>query len=162
MDRNEFVGTLRGVLNGEVPASVVEDNVQYYNNYISQEIAGGKSEQEVMDALGDPRLIARTIIDTQGQQSGYSESCRQTYYTEEEPEREKGLHAEPNDKGGVDIKYKSFNFNTWYGKLLLIVAAILILALIFTIFGGILSGFVRVLLPVLLILLIIRIFTGNR
>lgn len=162
MDRNEFVSTLRGVLNGEVPASVVEDNVQYYNNYISQEIASGKSEREVLDALGDPRLIARTIIDTQELQDGYSESRGSTFYTEEEPEREKGLHAEMNDKGGVDIKYKSFNFNTWYGKLLLIAAAILILALIFTIVGGILSWILPILFPVLLVLLIIRIFFGNR
>ena len=58
MDRNEFVSTLRAVLSGEVPASVVEDNVRYYDSYISQEIAGGKSEQEVLDSLGDPRLIA--------------------------------------------------------------------------------------------------------
>ena len=57
MDRNEFVSTLRAVLSGEVPASVVEDNVRYYDSYISQEIAGGKSEKEVMESLGDPRLV---------------------------------------------------------------------------------------------------------
>ena len=162
MDRNEFVSTLRGVLSGEVPAAVVEDNVRYYDNYISQEIAGGKSEQEVLDALGDPRLIARTIIDTQGSQSGYSESCGQTYYTEEDPERGKGFHAEMNEDGGVDIKYKSFNFNTWYGRLMVIVVLILVLTLVFTIVGGILSWILPVLLPVLLILLVIRIFFGNR
>ena len=71
MDRNEFVSTLRAVLTGELPASVVEDNVRYYDAYISQEIASGKSEREVMESLGDPRLIARTILDTQRQQGGY-------------------------------------------------------------------------------------------
>ena len=45
MDRNEFVSTLRAVLTGEVPGAVVEDNVRYYDSYISQEIAGGKSER---------------------------------------------------------------------------------------------------------------------
>lgn len=66
MDRNEFVSTLRAALTGEVSPAVVEDNVRYYQNYISQEIASGKSEKEVLEELGDPRLIARTIIDTQG------------------------------------------------------------------------------------------------
>ena len=74
MDRNEFTSTLRAVLTGEVPASVVEDYVRYYEAYISQEIASGKSEREVMESLGDPRLIARTIIDTQRQQDGYQEN----------------------------------------------------------------------------------------
>ena len=68
MDRNEFVSTLRAVLSGEVPAAAVEDNVRYYDSYISQEIAGGKSEREVLESLGDPRLIAKTIIDTNKQQ----------------------------------------------------------------------------------------------
>ena len=117
MDRNEFVSTLRAALTGEVSPAVVEDNVRYYQNYISQEIASGRREEDVMEELGDPRLIARTIIDTQGD-GGYESS--QTYY-EEEPETPKGFHAEINDEGGVDIKYKKFNFNTWYGKLLVAV-----------------------------------------
>lgn len=66
MDRNEFVSTLRAALTGAVSPAIVEDNVRYYQNYISQEIASGKSEKEILDGLGDPRLIARTIIDTQG------------------------------------------------------------------------------------------------
>ena len=49
MDRNEFVSTLRAALTGEVSPAVVEDNVRYYQNYISQEIASGKSEKEVLD-----------------------------------------------------------------------------------------------------------------
>ena len=122
MDRNEFVSTLRAALTGEVSPAVVEDNVRYYQNYISQEIASGKSEKEVLEELGDPRLIARTIIDTQGN-DGYGSDPTYTYY-EEEPEAKKGFHAEFNDDGGIDIKYKRFNFNTWYGKLLVAVVII--------------------------------------
>lgn len=40
--------------------------MRYYQNIYPQEIASGKSEKEVLEELGDPRLIARTIIDTQG------------------------------------------------------------------------------------------------
>lgn len=159
MDRNEFVSTLRAVLAGEVPAAVVEDNVRYYDSYISQEIASGKSEAEVLEALGDPRLIARTIIDTQGQQGGYQE---QTYYTEEEPSREKGFHAEFNDEGGVDIKYRRFNFNTWYGKLLVAVVVVLIVALVLAIMGGFLMWVLPVLIPVYVILRLIRLFFDDR
>lgn len=160
MDRNEFVSTLRAVLTGEVSASVVEDNVRYYEAYISQEIAGGKNEQEVLELLGDPRLIAKTIIDTQGEQDGYQDGY--AAYAQEDPEREKGFHAEVNEDGGVDIKYKRFNFNTWYGRLLVIVVLVAVLALVFTIVGGILSWILPVLIPVLLIMWLVRIFFGNR
>ena len=38
----------------------VQDNVEYYKNYIKEEMKSGKSEQEVMDMLGDPWAIAKT------------------------------------------------------------------------------------------------------
>lgn len=170
MDRNEFVSTLRAVLTGEVSSAVVEENVRYYNSYISQEIASGKTEREVLESLGDPRLIARTIIDTQRQEcdghgsyggSGFEDSYS-SYSSGEERKEEKGFHAEFRDDGGVDIKYNRFNFNTWYGKLLLIVAVILVLALIFLIIGGIVAWVLPVLIPVLLIFWLIRMFFGDR
>lgn len=158
MDRNEFVSTLRAVLSGEVPASIVEDNVRYYDSYISQEIAGGKSEQEVLESLGDPRLIAKTIIDTNGQQES-REDYGSTYT---QREAEKGFHAEFNDNGGVDLKYRRLNLNTWYGRLLIFIIVIVVMTVIFTIVGGILSWLLPILLPVLLIVWLLRLFFGNR
>lgn len=63
MDRYEFITTLRTALTGKVPATTVEDNVQYYEEYIEVQLRQGKSEEEVLTALGDPRLLARTIIE---------------------------------------------------------------------------------------------------
>ena len=159
MDRNEFVSTLRAALTGNVPAPVVEDNVRYYDSYISQEIASGKSEQEVLDSLGDPRLIARTIIDTRRQQTGYQE---QMYDTQEEPERTRGFHAEFNQDGGMDLKYKRFNFNSWYGRLLIAVVILLVVALVFLIVGGILAWVLPIVVPVILIFWLLQIIFGRR
>ena len=158
MDRNEFVSTLRAVLSGELPASVVEDHVRYYDSYISQEIAGGKSEREVLESLGDPRLIAKTIMDTNGQQGG-----RETYggtYTQEEPQ--KGFHAERNENGGIDLKYRRLNLNTWYGRLLLLLLVVLVLTVVFSIVGGLLSIILPFLIPILLAVWIFRLFFGDR
>ncbi|MBD5551571.1 MAG: DUF1700 domain-containing protein [Lachnospiraceae bacterium] len=63
MDRYEFISALRAALNGKVPATTVEDNVQYYEEYIEVQLRQGKSEEEVLSALGDPRLLAKTIIE---------------------------------------------------------------------------------------------------
>lgn len=64
MTKQEFLDNLYDQLSGEVPSSVVSDNVNYYRNYIDGEINSGKSEYDVLDSLGNPRLIAKTIIDT--------------------------------------------------------------------------------------------------
>lgn len=63
MDRYEFISTLRTALTGKVPATTVEDNVQYYEEYIEIQLRQGKSEEEVLEGLGDPRLLAKTIIE---------------------------------------------------------------------------------------------------
>lgn len=64
MRKDEFLQTLRRALNGNVPPRVVEENVRYYDGYISDEVRKGRSEEEVIEEIGDPRLIARTIEDT--------------------------------------------------------------------------------------------------
>jgi uncharacterized membrane protein len=72
MDKQEFVDRLRAALNGRIPPEQVEENVEYYRDYINVEVRKGKSEEEVLKALGDPRLIARTIIQTSGtDETGY-------------------------------------------------------------------------------------------
>ncbi len=39
MSREEFLAGLEEALAGEVPASVIRENLNYYNSYISQEMA---------------------------------------------------------------------------------------------------------------------------
>ena len=64
MRKDEFLQILRRALNGEVPPSVVEETIRYYDDYITQESRKGASEEEVIAEIGDPRLIAKTIEDT--------------------------------------------------------------------------------------------------
>ena len=58
MDRQEFLEKLRLSLNGRLPAQAVAEHISYYEDYINTEIRKGKSEEEVVGMLGDPRLIA--------------------------------------------------------------------------------------------------------
>jgi uncharacterized membrane protein len=63
VEKQEFLDKLRTALAGEVSSKLVSDNVRYYDDYIVTQIRMGKSEEEVLGELGDPRLIAHTIID---------------------------------------------------------------------------------------------------
>jgi uncharacterized membrane protein len=87
MNKREFLEALRNRLTGEVDASVVEDNIRYYRQYIDQEVAAGKTEEEVLGMLGDPNMLAKTIIDTNdGKESGgtYAESSSAYEYSKRE------------------------------------------------------------------------------
>jgi len=64
MDRVEFIRQLRVALSGSVNHIIIEDNVRYYEDYIDMEIRKGKPESQVLQELGSPRLIAKTIIET--------------------------------------------------------------------------------------------------
>jgi uncharacterized membrane protein len=63
VEKQEFLDGLRTALAGEVSTRLVTDNVRYYDEYILTQIRLGRSEAEVLEELGDPRLIAHTIID---------------------------------------------------------------------------------------------------
>ena len=69
MTKFEFSEKLRKALSGRVSHVVVNENVAYYERYIDTEIKKGRSEKEVLEELGDPRLIAKTIIDTAGEEA---------------------------------------------------------------------------------------------
>jgi len=66
MNRQEFINILRSKLHGRIDDIVLEDHIQYYENYIFQEMKKGYSEQDVLQELGDPSLIAKTILQTSG------------------------------------------------------------------------------------------------
>ena len=64
MNRHEFLKQLESALEAEMSPAKVKGHVEYYRSYIAEELKNGKSEKEVMDLLGDPWVIARSIIDS--------------------------------------------------------------------------------------------------
>ena len=75
MTKQEFFMKLRETLSDELNDRQVNEQVQYYECYINEQIRLGRSESEVLDELGDPRSIAHNIIDgieAGGSNAGYS------------------------------------------------------------------------------------------
>ena len=86
MNRQEFIEKLRISLNGKVPGEKIAELIRYYEGYISDEMAGGQTEEEVLTALGDPRLIARTIVTTEGNSEKETEQSSDPYGEEADEE----------------------------------------------------------------------------
>ena len=66
MTKEQFIMELEQCLQGEVSAYELSDSLTYYRQYFEDEIRNGKSEEQVVEELGSPRLIARSIIDAHG------------------------------------------------------------------------------------------------
>ena len=61
MNKREFLKILKDSLEVSLEKDAIKSQLDYYDKYISDEINKGRTEKEVLDELGDPRLIAKTI-----------------------------------------------------------------------------------------------------
>ena len=130
MTRQEFLQELRVALQGEISQSQVNEHLRYYENYIMEEARKGRTEQQVLEELGNPRLIAKTLIDTGGgYRNSYDESYQDSGSGQEETAR-RGFSANYSRERGWDIRYGRFQLNSWYGKLLLLLLAVAILVFV--------------------------------
>ena len=63
MNKRDFLNKLEELLAYELPERLVRKNIEFYSDYIDNAVAEGKSQAEVLNDLGDPQLIAKTIVD---------------------------------------------------------------------------------------------------
>lgn len=140
MSQKEFLEELRIALSGKVSAESVLENIEYYRSYIEGEIQSGKSEKEVLDLLGDPWILARTISDAP---DGTDDSI-----INESGSREYDNYGEDTER--TNMQFQKLKF-PWWKIVLVILAVIFGIVLIISI----VTGLIRLLLPVLLPLLIL-------
>ena len=89
MNKNEFLKILKESLLMSLDENAISEQLDYYDRYISDEVKNGKTEKEVIEELGDPRLIAKTIKtvkqsdkstgDTSSSSGNYNSEKRNTY-----------------------------------------------------------------------------------
>ena len=162
MTRAEFLESLRRALNGNMSAAAVEDNIQFYNGYFSSQAARGRSEQDVLRELGDPRILARTLIDA-AERAGdaRAHNANETQY------RTSGYRAQGNgasETGGREEaaaswrqeegmrEHKVFRIPGW----LIAFAVILVLLVAVSVVGSLVWMLLPYAVPVLLVVYIVK------
>lgn len=162
MVKKEFLDILRESLAGNVPVSEIEENIRYYKDYIEN---GAGSEEEALGQLGDPHLIARTIIDSFKASKGpmadfYTEQARNEYSSGTFNEDGSDVTNEDNNSY-TEFKYKTESLHKfkWYEKLAVIFVIIGVLSLVFFIGGLAIAVILRIVLPVFLVLIVIKFIT---
>ena len=145
MSKQEFVAKLRVALNGKLPASKVEETANYYQDYINTEIRKGKSEEEVMELLGDPRLIARTIIQTNGSEnSGVG-----------------GEYDFDPDASARQNGYSGFQAGGWFQRIprwLIILIAVAIVLVVLAVVFSVLSALAPFIFVMAVVIFLIKLF----
>ncbi|MFG6384299.1 MAG: DUF1700 domain-containing protein [Lachnospiraceae bacterium] len=159
MTKQEFLYELQVALQGEISQAAINDNIKYYDNYIMEETRKGKSEEEVIISLGNPRLIAKTLIDTTEQFGTFNNGQYDTdSFEQQNLGNEKGFNANYSEQGGWEIRFGKLKLNTWYGKLLIIMIAILLIVIV----ANVVAFLLPILVPIILIILLCSLIFGSR
>ena len=158
MSKEEFLQELSEALVGEVPESVIRDNISYYGSYLSQEMAKGRSVDEIVMEIGEPFIVAKTIIEhceASGEcagDNGYG-SYKETYSDGGSQSRGGGYGNHGQQSPFPNMHY--IDLNKWYWKLLAVVVLFFFVTIVFRIVGGIFALLFRFAGPILMIYLLI-------
>ena len=147
MLKQDFLDSLRRSLSGNLEYGRIEEHIRYYSDYIDSQLRQGFSEEEIMGELGDPRLIAKTLMGV-GEKAFTSGEC-----VEEEKEEKQNIHY-------YNFNGKNIPVPAWISSLLLGTFLVIILALFFALLGGLLQFAFPILMFIFVIRMISKIFRG--
>ena len=135
MTQSKFLQELRRALGGKLPAGQVQENITYYENYIKEEIRNGRQEKEVLDELGDPWILAKTLTDIGGSSSG-------NYMNAQDSSDESG------EKKNISDTMK---------KIMAVVGIILIILVIIMVVRGLMKFIMPIAIPLIAVYIIYKI-----
>ncbi len=152
MTRSEFLNQLKQDLSNDLDSGQVQENINYYDRYIRDEMGKGRSESEVVDELGDPWAIARNIASSVNINGG----------TQKDSGRKDTYEGNP-DKGFSRVH--NFSLDTRWKQILAVVAVMVVMMVVMSLISGLFSLLAPVLGPVMIILVlawIIQMRNGRR
>lgn len=150
MSKTEFIEKLQRALAGGLNSSQVADNVRYYQEYIDAEVRKGHREEEVLAQLGDPRLLAKSIIEANKRAgTGYGSN---RVYDEETSDTWQSWSAE-DEKPHV----KNVMLPGWLIMLIVTVIVIVVIGLV----TSLLYLFGPIIIAVLIAVLIVKVIQSN-
>ena len=191
MNKRQFLKELEEELGYELPSTLVRSNLDYYSSYIDGERQKGRGEDEILSDLGDPRLIARTIIDAAksgsdgipntpddrdftdqiyggsrsfGQDgAGYREEADSAYGRDSRDGSfgDSGSYGSGGSSGDMPRHHRNIDVYHNFGCLGFLVT-MLVIMLIFSFIGTALSVLLPILGPLIIVMIIIWIFTNMR
>lgn len=166
MDRMEFTEKLQRALAGGLNSNLVAEHVRFYQEYISAEIQRGRREEDVLAELGDPRLLAKSIIEAnkragQGTNRTYDEEVTGagSAYRSGAYDRNDQDHRAYGDRSAYENRGsgRAFRVPGWLILLIVTVVVILIIGVAFSL----ISVLAPIIIPILIVILLVRVFRSD-
>lgn len=130
MNRNEFLRILRESLEMSLEKDAINSQLDYYDRYISDEMKNGRSEKEVIEELGDPRLIAKTIKTVSNSNDVKKSDENSNGYSK----------AYNNSQSNNNRKYSTYVDTSGIGCVIAGLVVFIIISLILRMFGYVVYG----------------------
>ena len=155
MTKQEFLDSLRAALSSRVGTRAVAENISFYEDYINTQVRMGKSEAQVIEELGDPRLLARSIAEAEKRAGTGSEP-------EAEYQRADSSYGYgTGQRGAYGYSYdarqrgsKGYRVPLWLVIVIILLVVVLTLSLVFSV----ISFLLPILIPVMLVVFTVRLF----
>ena len=175
MDKKEFLQKLEEALLEKMDISDAAEHIRYYNDYINNEVAKGRSEEEVIKKLQSPRLIAKSITSNTNRANKYDSNISNR--TEKSHYSYDNYDNNYDNNSYNDDRYKSYSSGPTFSingkpingtdvKIVMFIIGILIVGLIIAALGLMAWVAFNILLPIILVVLIVSlirsIFSGKR
>ena len=62
MKKHEFISELKEALEHNMSEQKIKEHVEYYEEYIRNEVRNGRLEEDVLNELGDPWQLQRQFV----------------------------------------------------------------------------------------------------
>lgn len=159
MNRREYLNSLRAQLQGVLSQAEIEGHIRYYDEYISEEMAAGKTEEQVLEDLGSPILIAKTLTNAAGREDYYDGSAER-----QEEQEESDFYGQGRGERGepFETRFHTFQMNTGIARWLIPVVLILIFILFVSLLGSVAILIARYFVPILVFVLIAAIIKSKK
>ena len=155
MTKEEFLDGLRKALFSTGSASLIEENIRFYSSYIDDELSKGRSIDDIMEELGDPRLIANSIKVAAGYDDVFTGLNNEAYMNNERYEEK--INTGNEEKGNANFKAYNLSGKSLILPIIIILAVVLVvIALIVAVF----SFLAPVLLPIIGVLILVGLIKG--
>ena len=157
MTKQEFLSGLEKRLLEEGADVLVPENLSYYSSYIEEEKSKGRTEEAVLEELGNPALIARSILEAAGYEvdgipddrPGAFDNARTS---DEEAEEQSRPENEESFSGSIRT------FGNWFLPLMGLVCVVVVIFLVLAGVMALLSPFV---IGIIIFAFLMRLFGGS-
>ncbi|MCR5255991.1 MAG: DUF1700 domain-containing protein [Acetatifactor sp.] len=164
MSKQDFLSQLHSDLSRELDSASVQSNVRYYEDYINMQMRSGRSEDDVLRELGDPRLISRSIVSAAGSMGNEEHSNAGSFYENDSyRENSGGFYDGASYKNAGRVGERPFLLKAferfmalpaWIRTTVKVMVAVFIFAVVIRIFSFLLP----IMIPVILVYFCIKLF----